>query len=292
MNAPHAAQAVAALTGKVQRLRASAASQLRGAARKLELADGLERLAPLLAHGPAEVRRRLDRPMGQGISAEARKHAGNEIHALARKRLTQGSERNALARVCASWERGGGDLGLSIHRDTLQEAVALRELAEAIHPQPCWTWTRAGLLLRLGHDTAAAERCGSAGGDNARHVPAKVDQCQAKVVGTLDPLAEQARHFVAQVVHCEAYGVDPAPLTAVQSRLGQLLSRALNDCSRDLEYAADALRNCILTHFSDTFSGRESLARFDKSKKAAALYGTKTECRDLYRQSQPSTALL
>lgn len=46
MSPPHVAQAVAALTGKVQRLRASAASQPRDVVRKRELADGRERLAP------------------------------------------------------------------------------------------------------------------------------------------------------------------------------------------------------------------------------------------------------
>jgi hypothetical protein len=92
MNAPHAAQAVAALTGKALRLRASAASQPRGAARKHELADGLERLAPVVAQGPAAVRRLLDASVGQGISPEVRKHAGNEIHALALQRESQGTE--------------------------------------------------------------------------------------------------------------------------------------------------------------------------------------------------------
>jgi hypothetical protein len=113
MNAPHAALAVAALTGKVPRLRASAVSQPRGAARKRERADGPERLAPRVAHGPAEVRWRLDPPMGLGISPHARKHAGSEIHALARKRQSQGTEHNALARVRVGWGRGGDDHGAS-----------------------------------------------------------------------------------------------------------------------------------------------------------------------------------
>lgn len=51
MTGPHVDQAVAALAGRVLRLRASAASQPRDAARKRELADGLDRLASLVAHG-------------------------------------------------------------------------------------------------------------------------------------------------------------------------------------------------------------------------------------------------
>jgi hypothetical protein len=199
MNAPHAAQAAAALTGKVPRLRASAASQSRGAARNRERAEGPERLAPRVARGPAEVRRRLDPPMGQGISPQARKPAGNEIHALARKRQSHGTERNALEQERAGWERCGDDLGLPIHRASLQQAVALLKLAEAIHPHACWTWARAGLLLRLGHDTSAAEDCGSARGDYACHVPAKVAQRQAKAADTQDPLAGYPRHFEPQV---------------------------------------------------------------------------------------------
>jgi hypothetical protein len=226
MNAPHAAQALAALTGKALRLRASAASQPRGAARKHELADGLERLAPVVAQGPAAVRRLLDASVGQGISLEARKHAGNEIYALALQRQSQGTEHSARARMRAGWERGGDDLGQPIHRATLQEAVALMELAEALHPEPFWTWSRAVLLLRLGHYTAAAEAYASAGGAYARHAPAMVAQCLARAAGTYEPFAEYAGHFEAQIDRCEANGLDPAPLIAVQSRIEQLLAQA------------------------------------------------------------------
>ena len=226
MNEPHVARAVAALTGKVQRLRASAASQPRNAARKRELADGLERLASLVAHGPAEVRRLLDLPAEQGISADARKHAGNEIDSLALQRESQGAERNALASVRAGWERGADDLGLPIQRATLQEAVALLELAEAIHPEPFWTWTRAGLLLRLGHYTAAAVAYARAGGACERHAPAMVAQCKVKADCAHAPLVEHARDFEAQIKICEAIGVNPAPLIEVQSHHGELPAKA------------------------------------------------------------------
>lgn len=227
MNAPHAAQAVAALTGKALRLRASAASQPRGAARKHELADGLERLAPVVAQGPAAVQRLLDASVGQGISPEARTHAGNEIYALALQRQSQGTEHNARARMRAGWERGTDDFGQPIHRTTLQEAVALMELAEAVHPEPywTWTWTWAGLLLRLGHYTAAAEAYASAGGACARYAPAMVAQCQARAAGTHEPFAEYAEHFEAQLDRCEANAVDPAPLIAVQSRIAELFAQ-------------------------------------------------------------------
>jgi hypothetical protein len=150
----------------------------------------------------------------------------NAIHALARKRQTQGTEPNALARMRAGRARDGDDLGLPIHWATLQQAVALLELAGAIRPHPCRTWTRVGPLLRLGHDTVAAAVYGSAGGDYARHAPVMVAQCQATVTGTHDSVAEHARHFVAQVARCEANGVESALLIAVESRFGELLEQA------------------------------------------------------------------
>lgn len=168
MTGPQIDQAAAALAGKAQRLRAWAASQPRDAARKHELAHGLERLASLVVHGPSEVRRLLDPSMGQGISADARKHAGNEICALASERESQGTEHNALARVRAGWERGGDDLGLPMHPATWQEAVALLDLAEAINPEPIWTWTRAGLPLRMRRYVEAANSNVSAGGKTIR----------------------------------------------------------------------------------------------------------------------------
>ncbi|MCE3003984.1 MAG: hypothetical protein LW860_14985 [Xanthomonadaceae bacterium] len=226
MTGPHVDQAVAALAGKAQRLRASAASQPRDAARKRELADGLDRLASLAAHGPSEVRRLLDSTVGEGISADARKHASNEIYSLAVQRESQGAERNAPASVRAGWERGGYDLGLPIHRATLQEAVELLVLAEVIHPEPFWTWTRAGLLERLGEYALAAEVYESPGGAYGRHAPECVSRCRAKAAGTYDPLAENARHLQAQIARCRANGVDPAPIIEVQSHLGELLAQA------------------------------------------------------------------
>lgn len=136
MTGPHVDRAVAALAGRVQRLRASAPSQPRDVARKRELADGLYRLASLVAHGPSEVRRLLDSTVGEGGGADARKHAGNEIYALASQRESQGAGHNALTGVRAGWERGDDDLGLPTHRATLQQAVGLLELDAAIHPEP------------------------------------------------------------------------------------------------------------------------------------------------------------
>lgn len=225
MNEPHVAQAIAALTGKLMRLRASDALQPRDAARKRELADGLDRLAGLVAHGPSDVRRLLELPMGQGIGADARRHAGNEIYSLALQRESQGAERNALASVRAGWERGGDDLGLPIHRATLQEAVELLALAEAVHPEPFWTWTRAGLLERLGEHALAAEVYASAGGAYDRHAPACVARCRAKAAGTYDPVAEHARYLQEQIARCRANGVDPAPLSRCSPTLGNCSRR-------------------------------------------------------------------
>lgn len=226
MTGPHVDQAVAALAGKAQRLRASAASQPRDAARKRELADGLDRLASLAPHGPSEVRRLLDSTVGEGISADARKRAGNEIYSLALQRESQGAERNALASVRAGWERGGDDLGLPINRATLQESVELVVLADAVHPEPFWTWTRAGLLERLGEYALAAEVYESDGGAYGRHAPACVARCRAKAAGTYDPVAEHARQFEALIARCEANVVEPAPLIEVQSQIRKQLAQA------------------------------------------------------------------
>lgn len=72
MTGPHVDQAVAALIGNAQRLRASAASQSREEARERELTDGLEHLAPSVAHDADEFRRPLGQPAQQGGSAVLR----------------------------------------------------------------------------------------------------------------------------------------------------------------------------------------------------------------------------
>jgi hypothetical protein len=186
MSADYRADAAAALTGKAARIRASITPQGRGAEGKQRLAELLELLAPLIARGAAAVLAEIGNPHFHDVRPDDRRQAANEIYSLALRREQKAVQQDIRAPLKPGWEPGSDDFGVPIHRATLQEAVGLLELAEAMHPEPFWTWTRACWLERLSAFSESIAVLEGIGVPYSKHAPRSIARCRAKAAGNYD----------------------------------------------------------------------------------------------------------
>jgi hypothetical protein len=187
MSADYRADAAAALTGKAARIRASITPQGRGAEGKQRLAEVLELIAPLVARGAAAVLAEIGNPQFHDVRPDDRRQAANEIYSLALRREQKGVQQDIRTPIKPGWEPGSDDFGVPIHRATLLDAVGLLELAEAMHPEPFWTWTRACWLERLSAFSEAIAVLDGIGVPYSKHAPRSIARCRAKAAGNYDP---------------------------------------------------------------------------------------------------------
>lgn len=116
------------------------------------------------------------------IDAKSRELAASEVYSLALRRVNEGTMKT-LDAPKPGWVRGGDDFGVPINPDIIGSALALYDIALALHHNEEWLYNKAFLHERLHDFPAAARIFESLTGEFAIHGVEQAKRCHAKAAG-------------------------------------------------------------------------------------------------------------